>query len=80
MTAIRIHLEVLMELLHRNKEDQRCGFVMRGKKKCHRLQKQQEEVMKAQCQDEILKASECMGEYLKSEASREAKRSQYFKT
>ena len=80
MTKIRIHLEVLMELLQRNKEDQRCGFAMREKMKWHSLHKKKEKVIKAQWEDEILKASECLGEYLKTKVSSEAKISQCFKT
>ena len=36
---IIVHLEVLKELLQKNKEDQRYGFLMRRKVKWHRLHK-----------------------------------------
>ena len=73
---IIVHLEVFMELLQRNKEDQRCGFVMRGKMKWHRLQKNKEKVMKAQWEDEVLKENEYRDKVLMAETLSEAKRSQ----
>jgi hypothetical protein len=36
---IEVHLEVMMELLQKNEEDQRCGFFMRIKLKWHKLQR-----------------------------------------
>jgi hypothetical protein len=36
---IEVHLEVMMELLQKEKEDQRCGFLMRRKLRWHKLQK-----------------------------------------
>ena len=44
---IKFCLEVMMELLQKNEEDQRCGFLMRRKVKWHRLQKKEEEMMNA---------------------------------
>ena len=43
---IIVHLELLMELLRKNK-DQIYGFLMRRKVKWHRLQKKEEEMMNA---------------------------------
>ena len=34
---IEDHLEVMMELLHKEKEDQRCGFLMRRKLRWHKI-------------------------------------------
>jgi hypothetical protein len=36
---IKVHLGVLMELLQKEEEDQKCGFLMRRKLKWHKLQK-----------------------------------------
>jgi hypothetical protein len=36
---IEVHLGVMMELLQKEEEDQRCGFLMRRKLKWHKLQK-----------------------------------------
>ena len=35
---IEVHLEVMMELLQKKEEDQRCGFLVRNKLKCHNIQ------------------------------------------
>ena len=55
---IVVHLEVLIELLQRNEEYQRCGFLMRRKIRWHKLRNRKEKLMKAQWEDEIFKASE----------------------
>lgn len=39
---IRVHLEVLMELLQRKEKDQMYGYIMRKKVKWHRIQKKRE--------------------------------------
>ena len=44
---IVVLLEVLMDLLQRNEEDQRCGFLMRRNMKWHRIQKKKEKMMDA---------------------------------
>jgi hypothetical protein len=77
---IEVCLGVLMELLQKEEEDQRCGFLMRKKLKWHKLQKRKEQLRNAQWEDEMLKASEYLGEDLKTETSSEAKRSQCFKS
>jgi len=38
IAKIRIHLDLLMDLLKRSDEDQICGWTMRKKVKWHRLQ------------------------------------------
>ena len=54
---IEIHLEVIMDLLHKKKEDKRCGLLVRIKLRWHKLQKKKkEQLMNAQWEDEILKA------------------------
>jgi len=77
---IEVHLEVMMELLQKGKEDRRYGFLMRRNMKWHRLQKKQEQLMNAQWGAELLNTSECLREDLKTEASSEANRFQFFKT
>ena len=79
-SEIKVHLEVMMELLQKKEEDQRCGFLMKIKLKQDKLQRRREQLMNAQYEEEILKARECLKEVLKTEASREAKRSQCFET
>ena len=68
-----------MELLHRNEEDQRCGFLMRITMRWHRLQKKKEKIMNAQWEDEVLKENEYQNEYLMTETLSEDKRSQDLK-
>ena len=48
---IEVHLVVLMELLQKEEEDQRCGFLMRRKLKWHKLQKRKEQLRNAQWED-----------------------------
>ena len=72
---IIVHLEVLMELLQRKEEDQRCGFHMRRKIKWHRLQRRKEQMMNAQLKEELLRISEYQEEDLKTETSSETMRS-----
>jgi len=79
-TEIEVCLGVLMELLQKEEEDQRCAFLVRRKMKQHRLQKRKEQLVNAQCEEEILKARECVREVLEIEASSETKRSQCFET
>ena len=67
---IEVHLEVMMELLQKKKEDQRCGFLIRRKLRWHKLQKKmKEQLMNAQWEDEILKESGYLGEDLKTKTS-----------
>ena len=75
-----VHLKVLMELLQKEEEDQRCGLIVKRKVKWHKLQRREEQLMNAQCEEEMPKARECLREILKAEASREAKRFQCFET
>ena len=77
---IEVHLEVMMELLQKEEEDQRCGFLVKIKLKWHKLQRIREQLMNAQCEEGILKERECLREVLKTEASSETKRSQCFET
>ena len=77
---IKFHLEVMMELLQKKEEDQRCGFLVKRKLKWDKLQRRGEQLMNAQCEEEMPKARECLREILKAEASREAKRFQCFET
>ena len=76
---IEICLEILMELLQRKEEYQRCGFLMKRNLKWHKLQRRGEEPINAQCKEEILKSMECLREFLKTEASSETKSSECFK-
>jgi len=55
---IVFHLEVMMDLLQRNEEDQRCGFIMRRNMRWLRLHKKKEKVMNSQWEDEVLKENE----------------------
>lgn len=55
---IVIHLEVMMEMLQKEKEYQICGFLMRRKIRWHRPHKMKEPLMNAQGEDEVLKTSE----------------------
>ena len=77
---IEVHLEVMMELLQKEEEDQRCGLLVKRRLKWHKLQKRKEQLMNAQWKEEIFKARECLREVLKTEASSETKRSQCFET
>ena len=45
---IRTHFSLLMELLQRSKEDQRCGWIMTKKVKWNRLQVKREHRLNAQ--------------------------------
>ena len=78
--AIEVHMEVMMELLQKKEEDQRCGFLVKRKLKWDKLQRRREQLMNAQYEEEILKSRECMREVLKAKASSEIKRSQCFET
>ena len=42
---IEICLKVLMELLQKEEEDQRCGFFVKRKMKWHKLQRRREQLM-----------------------------------
>ena len=44
---IKVHLEVMMELLQKEEEDQRCGFHVKRKLKWHKLQRIREQLMNA---------------------------------
>ena len=77
---IKVHLEVMMELLQKEEEDQRCGFHVKRKLKWHKLQRRREQLINAQCEEDVLKTSGRLGEVLKTEASRESKRSQCLET
>ena len=78
-TEIEVHLEVIMELLQKNKEDQRCGFLVRRNMRWHKLHKRREKLMNVQWECEVLEEREYLGEDLKTKVSSEAKRPQYFK-
>jgi hypothetical protein len=58
ITEIRIHLDLLMELLQRSDEDQRCGWTMRKKVKWHRLQVKWEHRLYGQLKEELLREAE----------------------
>ena len=77
---IEVHMEVMMELLQKKEEDQRCGFLVKRKLKWLKLQRRREKLMNGQYEEEVLKARECLREVLKTEASSETKRSQCFET
>ena len=61
-TEIEFHLEVIMELLQKNKEDQRCGFLVRRNMRWHKLQKRKEKLMNVQWKCELLEEREYLGE------------------
>ena len=61
---IRTHLSLLMELLQRSKEYQRCGWIMTKKLKWHRLQVKREHRLNAQGKEGLLRATECQEEFL----------------
>ena len=42
---IEFHLKVLMELLQKEEEDLRCGFLVKRKMKCHKLHMRREKLM-----------------------------------
>ena len=44
---IEVHMEEMMELLQKRKEDQRCGFLVKIKVKWHKLQRREEKLMNA---------------------------------
>ena len=44
---IKFCLEVMMELLEKKEEDQRCGFLVKIKLKWDKLQRRREQLMKA---------------------------------
>jgi len=64
---IRVHLEVLMELLQRKEKDQRYGYIMRKKVKWHRLQKKREKQVNSQLIEELRKLEQIMDVQLRSE-------------
>ena len=62
---IKFRLELMMELLQKTKEDQRCGFLVKIKLKWDKLQRRGEQLMNAQYEEEILKEREHLREFLK---------------
>ena len=76
---IIVHLDVMMELLHKEMEDQRFGFLMRRRLKWHKLQKKRQ-LINAKWEVEIFKAKEYLRRNLKAETSSGTKRSQCFET
>ena len=70
---IEVHMKLLMGLLQKEEEDQRCGFLVKRKMKWHKLHRIREKIMNAQYEEDILKERECLREVLNTEASREAK-------
>ena len=48
---IEICLKVLMELLEKEEEDLRCGFLVKRKMKCHKLHMRREKLMNAQYEE-----------------------------
>ena len=52
---IAVHLELLMELLQRNKKDQRHGWTMRKKVKWQRLQEKRNQQVNMQLAEELRK-------------------------
>jgi len=51
--TIRIHQDLLMELLHKSTEDKRYGYVMRKKMKWHGLQEKRDNRMNVQLLEEL---------------------------
>ena len=77
---IKLFLEVMMELLQKKEEDQRCGFLVKIKLKWDKLQRRGQQPINAHYEEDILKERECLREVLKIEDSSETKRSQCFET
>ena len=69
-----------MELLQKKEEYHRCGFILKGKLKWHKLQRIRGQLINAQGEEEILKERECLREVLKTKASSETNRYQCFET
>ena len=45
---IEVHMKLLMGLLQKEEEDQRCGFLVKRKMKWHKLHRIREKLMNAQ--------------------------------
>ena len=58
IAEMRTHIDLLMELLQRSDEDQRCGWIMRKKLKWHGLQIKREDRLNAQEGEAVLRAVE----------------------
>ena len=76
---IIVHLDVMMELLQKEMEDQRFGFLMRRRLKWHKLQKKRQ-LINDKWEAEIFKEKEYLRRNLKAKTSSEAKKPQCFKT
>ena len=64
LAEMRTHLDLLMELLQKSVEDQRCGWIMRKKSKWHGLQMKREHRLNAQEGEALLRAAEYEGKVL----------------
>ena len=69
---IEFHLELLRELLHRNKKDQRHGQTMRKKMKWQRLQEKRNQQVNMQLTEELRNLEQMMSERLGCEELIEA--------